>query len=576
MRHSSNPDSMSPLRVAALMVSVLVLAAACANLANMLLARGAHQAGEVAIRVALGASRVRIARIFIAEIALIAGVAGAVGVGLAVAGLRIFQHAVPSMAIAPGVELTPDLTLDVRMLVYAFLASASAAGAVGAIAAWRGSTTAPGRTLAAASPATSSASRARLLRTGMVAIQVTVALVLVMAAGLYLETMIVELIERGIFGRRVNYDTSRVVAARLDLGPDGFHEARGRYFLDRALDAVLRLQDVEAVAIASGLPGALRPLAPREMYLVLDDTATALAGHPGRGAAEYLSVSPGFLATIGLPVKLGRGFLDSDDENSERVAILSQRTAEILWPSENPIGKRIAGPSNMLPTGNRLSSWAVAPTLMTVIGVVDDPVTPNHLAPYHAAAQFVFVPFAQHYTPAASIVVRTARPDALDNPLRQTLRAIDPEVPLLDTNTVESTVLAWIRPMRAATLLAGSLAALSLGIAALGVYGVITFFTTSRTREFGIRLALGATPRQVTKLVLDDAVRIVLIGLLPGVFIAAVGSRYVEARVFGIMPNSITNWVVVPIVVLAAGVLAAYRPARRASRIDPNDAVREL
>ena len=569
IRLSLNPDSMSPLRLASLAVSLLVLAAACANLANMLLARGAHRAGEVAIRLALGANRIRIARIFVAEIALIAGSAAITAVVFAVIGLRVFGHAVPNMSVGPGVELTPDLTLNVRMLVYALLASAAASAIVGVIAAWRGSATRPGRMLAASSVTSSTAPRARVLRTGMVSIQITVALVLVMAAGLYLETMIVKLIERGIFGRRVNYDTSRVAAARIDLAPNGFSEARGRYVLDRMLAAVRRLPDVEAVAIASGLPGALHPLAAREMYLVLDDTATALGGHPGRGAAEYLSVSPGFLATIGLPVRLGRDFQASDEYSSERVAILSQRAAEILWPDENPLGKRIAGPSNQLPTGNRWSSWAVAPPLMTVIGIVDEPVTPNQLGPYSAASQFVFVPFAQHYTPIASIVVRTSRPEALESPLRQTVRAIDPEVPLLDMNTVDSTVLAWIAPMRAATLLAGSLAALSLGIAALGVYGVISFFTSARTREFGIRLALGATPRQVTKLVLDDAVRLVLIGLLPGVFIASVGSRYVEARLFGIMPNSITNWVIVPIVVLVTGIVAAYLPARRASRADP-------
>jgi putative ABC transport system permease protein len=356
------------------------------------------------------------------------------------------------------------------------------------------------------------------------------------------------------------------VAGRIDLAPDGFSEARGRYFLDRTLDAVRRLPEVEAAAIASGLPGALRPLAPREMYLVLDDTTAALGGHPGRGAAEYVSVSPGFLDTIGLPVRLGRDFRPSDDYHTERVAILSQRAAEILWPGENPLGRRIAGPLDMLHTGD----W------MTVVGIVDDPVTPNHLAPYSAPSQFVFVPFAQHYTPIASVVVRTSRRDALDGPLRRALRAIDPDVPLLDVNTVDSTVLAWIGPMRAATAVAGALAVLSLGIAALGVYGVISFFTSARTREFGIRAALGATPRQITTLVLNDARRIVLIGLLPGVLLASWGSRYVEARLFGIMPNSITNWVVVPIVVLAAGLLAAYIPARRASRVDANRALREL
>jgi predicted permease len=557
VRQTLDVQSLSPLRVAALAVSMLVLVAACANLANMLLARGAHRAGEVAIRLALGASRLRIARVFVAEVAWIAGAAAGAGIGLAIAGLRIFANAVPAMPVAPGVTVTPDLSLSLRMVAYAIGVSAAASGVVGLIAAWRGSAAAPGRTVAGAGSAATP--RARLLRTAMVSVQVTVALVLVMAAGLYLETMIVKLVERGLLGRRLNYDASHVVAGRVHLAGPEFSEARGRYFLDRALGEVRRLPDVERAALASGLPGGLRPLAPREMYLVLDDTAAPLAGHPGRGAAEYLSVSPGFLETIGLPIRRGRDFQHADGNGAERVAILSVRAADLLWPGQDPIGRRIAGPSNLLRTGD----W------MTVVGIVDEPVTPNHLAPYSAPSQFVFVPFAQHYTPAASIVVRTSRPDAMADPLRRAVRTVDPDVALLDVNTVESTVLAWLGPMRAATTLAGALAALALGIAALGVYAVMAFLTNARSREFGIRLALGATPRQVAKLVVDDAVRIVLIGLLPGVLLASWGSRYLDSRAFGIMPNSITNWVVVPVVVLAAGIVAAYLPARRASRTDP-------
>jgi predicted permease len=557
VRQTLDVQSLAPLPVAALAVSMLVLVAAGANLANMLLARGAHRAGEVAIRLALGASRVRIARVFVAEMAVIASSAMVAGIALAITGLRIFANAVPAMPVAPGVTVTPDLSLSLRMVSYAIGVSAAASGVVGLIAAWRGSVAAPGRTLAGAGPAATP--RARLLRTAMVSVQVTVALVLVMAAGLYLETMIVKLVERGLFGRRLNYDASHVVAGRVHLAGHEFSEARGRYFLDRALEEVRRLPDVEAAAIATGLPGALHPLAPRGIYLVLDNETAVLAGHPGRGAAHCLGVSPGFLDVIGLPIRRGRDFRPTDGPGAERVAILGRRAAEVLWPGEDPVGKRLAGPASMLRTGD----WT------TVVGVVDEPVTPHHIAPYNEASQFVFVPFAQHYTGSASIVVRTSRPGAMADPLRRAVRTVDPEVALLDVSTVESTVLAWLGPMRAATTLAGALAALALGIAALGVYGVMAFLTSARTREFGIRLALGATPRQVAKLVVDDAVRIVLIGLLPGVLLASWGSRYLESRAFGIMPNSITNWVVVPIVVLAAGVIAAYLPARRASRTDP-------
>jgi ABC-type antimicrobial peptide transport system permease subunit len=212
----------------------------------------------------------------------------------------------------------------------------------------------------------------------------------------------------------------------------------------------------------------------------------------------------------------------------------------------------------------------------TVVGVCDDPVRASVESPLVSPANLVLVPAAQAYRPEMLFVIRSSRPAAQLEPLRAALRGIDENVAVFDVAAAEESIMAWAAPLDAAAALTGSLGLLALTIAALGLYGVISYLVTMRTREFGIRMALGARPWQVVKMVLDDAVRLVLVGLLAGVFIAAIAERYMQSQRVGFMPNETSTWVAVLVLILAFGIAAALRPAMRAARVDPNVALREL
>ena len=180
------------------------------------------------------------------------------------------------------------------------------------------------------------------------------------------------------------------------------------------------------------------------------------------------------------------------------------------------------------------------------------------------------------YKARTTILLKSSTAAAQAEPLRAAVRELDDQLPVFDAGTLDEALLAWLAPIRAANLLVATLGALALVIALLGVYGVINFFVTTRKREFGIRLALGATPGHVVRMVIDHTIHILLVGLLFGVFVTTVSSRLLQNNIVRMMPNQLASWAAVPLIVLATGILAGYVPARRAARVDPNVALREL
>ena len=236
--------------------------------------------------------------------------------------------------------------------------------------------------------------------------------------------------------------------------------------------------------------------------------------------------------------------------------------ARLLWPGQDAIGKTLM-------FGND-GHWR------TVVGVCGDPVAARVESPLVSPANRVLIPAAQYYRPDVLIVVRSRAPHLQLEPIRSAIRAIDENVAAFDVATADGSIMSWAAPLHAATILTAALGLLALAIATLGVYGVVTYVVSLRRREFGIRMALGARPAHVIKLVADEAIYLLLVGLLAGVFITSIAERYFQSRRVLFMPNEISTWVVVLFSILLVGVVAAYIPARRASLIDPNVALREL
>jgi putative ABC transport system permease protein len=577
-------DELVDIGLGILAFSSLVFLAACANLTNMLYARGTERAGEIAVRLSLGASAGNILCLLIAEAAIVALAAATLGLALAGAGTSAFRAAFPTFRLAQGLGVTIDVASDYRAFFYAFGAGAIAGLAVGLVTAWRASRVPVTQALASSSTANVVSSRRRGLPTTFASVQITAAILLLIGAGLFIENT------HSALDRRVHYDTSQLAAARVIRTPPEaplpawdvlkamtvverdrfFAERRRIYYAQREgffAELVARMRGmpgVEAAAVADAFPGGTAPAPSWGKSILQAADAPALAtGLPRKLDGSWINASPEFLDTIGVPLVRGRGILPTDLNGAPTVAVLSASAADGLWPGEDPIGKQL-----------HCCRFLREP--ITVVGVVQDPASSSDASPWTRYSNFVFLPAAETGGDERFIVVRAKNAAGQIDVIRAAVRGLDEHAPVFDAGVVDEFLLAGVAVQRAERALTTSLGLLSLGIAMLGVYAVVSYFVSRRTREFGLRLALGAMPRQILKLVVDYAIHIILIGLLPGVLLASLGTRLFEHQLFGIMPNGITMWVVAPLLMLTAGVLAGLVPARRAARVDPNVALREL
>ncbi len=534
--------------------SALIFLAACANLSNMLLARATDREGELAVRLSLGATRLEVFRALMTEAAIVCMTASALGLGLGILALRLFTTAFPSLELDYWRRVSLELTPDWRMFVLAAGAGAAAAIFVGLASLWRSSRVSLSTRLASAGPSVVARSEGRTLRTLFVSVQITAAVLLLIAAGMFLENAGKRLDTRLLF------NTSGLLAARVELPPE-YDQSRGTRFFDQVLARVRTLDGVEVAGLTDALPGGSAPF-PRSANGGLKAEPPKLsASGIRRFDAAWAFVSPSFTDTIGLRLIRGRNLLGTDEAGSLPVAVLSETAADGLWPGEDPLGKRIM--------------CCRAAESLTVVGVVSDPVRSSDQTAVTGPGTFVFLPASQHFTRAMLVVLRSRDPMGQVDALRQAIVAQDDSVPIFDVAPVDHTQFAQDASERAARLLARALGGIAFGIAVLGIYAVVSYFAIRRRREFGLRLAVGSTRGQIIKLVVDHAIHMVLIGLVPGVLLASWGTHVFQEDLVRFQSTSLVPWISVPLLILVTGILAAYVPARRAARVDPNRALKE-
>lgn len=341
--------------------------------------------------------------------------------------------------------------------------------------------------------------------------------------------------------------------ASVDFSMHKIDEARGRLVLGRMLDAARQMAGVEHAALASAVPagGPTR-------YVSLRPEVSPLGGRTDLYAGSS-TVSAGFFGTLVIVLRRGRDFTDSDGPGAPYVVIVNERVATKFWPGQDPISRRLSIGSER--------GW------LEVVGVAADTASGLTGPP----SLYFYRPAAQAYSPKMSVVVRSiADPAAMLEPLRQTLRGVDPDVAVFDVRTVADTVGLLLTPIRLTALVLGSLGALAFGIAVLGVYGVMAFVVSQRTREFGVHKALGASERQIHAMVLRQGFRMLVRGVLPGLVMALIGAGFLQHILYGVQPRDPLTFVVIPIALMATGLAACYMPARRAARVDPNVALRDL
>jgi predicted permease len=543
-RPEPGPAAQAALAAAGIGLGVvgLVLLIACANVANLLLARATARSREIAVRLALGAGRRRVVRQLVTE-SLVLGLLGG-GLGLLLASW--VSDVIAGIRLPIDIPIALPVALDGRVLAFTIgvtllatvlfgLAPALRASRPDLVPMLKGDTPGGGRPVG----------RGRL-----VIGQVALSAVLMVVTVLFVRSL----------GRAEQADPGLTVANRLvlsfDVGLAGYPDARGQAFFRDALERVRRLPGVQGAAVAAPVP--------LDYWANWNNVSLDAAPRPGDRpdlGVHTSSVTDGYFAAVGTQLLRGREFTPADHEHAPGVAIINETAAHSFWPDRDPLGRTFF-----------FGSDAAHRRRLTVVGVARDG---RYRQLGEQPLAYVYVPMAQEYASFATLVVHTAGPPQAFLPqARAAVQALDPQLALFGGKTMaEHMRRALVGPRMAATVV-GVLGALALGMAAIGLYGVMAYWVSQRTREIGIRVALGAGELSVRGLVVREGVRLALYGLGCGLPVAFVLARLARSLLFGIAPGDPLTYLVAPLTLLGMAALATWIPARRATRIDPMTALR--
>ncbi|MBX3145539.1 MAG: ABC transporter permease [Gemmatimonadales bacterium] len=517
----------------------MVLLIACVNLANLLLVRGAGRARELAIRAALGAGRSRLLRQLLTENVLLAVLGGGLGLALAFA----LQGGLTSIIPASLRQVRP-LRMDYTVVGFTAGVAILAGLLFGLVPALRTAGGSLMRTLRSGRDAGRDDAR---LRSGLVVVQLALSVILLVGAGLLMRSFVA--MQRHDLGIR----TDGVVTARVSF-------PRARY-LDPA-HAVVAVEDLLGRLRSNQAVRAVEVI-DRAPFVAGDQDVSAFpVGEPppeGNNSLWVRIVSPGLMPTLGMRMVSGRGFEPGDRAGSRPVVIVNEEAARRFWRGKDPVGRTLA--TSGRPDAEQL----------TVIGVVADVSSDGPRAPIKPE---LYIPIGQYPARTFTVIIQPVSTGAAAlAALRASLAEVDPLVPIFQPGTLEQAAAGAVALPRTYAVLVGIFAAAALALAALGIYGVMAFSVAQRHREIGVRIALGATPHAIRRMILGQGARLVVVGAIGGAAGAFLASRAIRSMLFGVGPFDLVTVGVVLVVLTFAGFLAAWLPARRATRIDPLTAI---
>jgi putative ABC transport system permease protein len=523
----------------------LILLMACANVANLLLARAVARKKELAIRAALGASRLRLARQMLTECMLLAFAGGAAGLLLAL-WLTGLLNSLNTTATIGQMARVAAITIDSSVLGFTFLISLFTGLLFGLMPALHFSR--PELNVSLKEGGHGSGFQVRRLRSALMVSEVSLAIVLLVGAGLLIRSFVKLLdVDPG-------YSAENLLTARLQLPPRYSEKLRRVQFYEQTLQRIAELPGVTAAAATSHLP-----LGSYNMGGELRVEGHVLQEGEKLPSAPITSVSPDYFRAMGISLRAGRVFNDGDNKDTPSVAVLSETLARQLFSNEDSIGKRLFVPGS----GSELT---------TVIGVVGDI---RHQGLDRDVDPAVYLSYRQMPRPSIALVFRTTvDPASLAPALRSAVHDVDPALPVYMVMTMNERISNSVAGRRLNLLLLGSFAALALILAGVGVYGVISYVVTGRTHEIGIRMALGAQKADVLGLFLKQGMALVLLGLGIGLLVAFALSRLMTSLLFGVSAADPITFAGVSFLLSLIALLACYFPARRAARIDPLVALR--
>jgi len=542
VKTSPEIDEGLPFIAAFLMAVVgMVLLLACTNLASFLLAQGVRRQREIAVRLAMGAQRGRLVRQLLSE-TIILGLLGG-GAGLLLAGwtLGIFRGLLPAL---PG-GITMEMGLDWRVLVFTLVLSAVAGILFGLVPALQ--STRPDITPTLKGSGVDPGKRRFSLQSALVGMQMAISVILLVGGGLFARALLVaENIDPG-------FETQNAGTAWLELSMSGVPEAGWSNAESELVDRLLADPGIESVATASQLPLALG----RSFQLFTIPGVEPPPGMEGH-RIHYSQVSPSFFATMEIPILVGRGLSPEDASGAPDVAVISEEMAQSYWPEENPIGKQI-----LRGTAERAA---------TVVGVARDTKI-ERLG--EVPIPFIYFARAQ-YTSGSLRVVAKGRSGSenLVATLQRVMREVNPNFAVMEVRPMEDHISLLLFPARVAALLLGVFGGLALFLAAIGLYGAVNFSVSSRTREIGIRMSLGADRRSVIGSTMKGAMGMVALGGLLGLAASYALARVIQGLLFGVDAGDPLTLILVPALLCGVAFVAALIPARRATRVNPVEALR--
>jgi putative ABC transport system permease protein len=553
----SFPDSLvediRPRLLLLLWAVAFVLLIACANVANLLLARVAAREREIAVRAALGAGRGRLVRQMLTENVLLFLAGG--GLGLLV-GVWITRSLI---ALNPdGIPRSADIGLDARVLLFTFGLSLLTGLVFGLLPALNATGSRLHTVLKEGGRGMAGGAQGRLVRSGLVLAEVAVALVLLVGAALLIRSF------SGLLSVDPGLRPGGVLTAQLQLPEFKYPDPQQRKLFYRAL--MERAEALPGVSAAGAIYPL--PLLGRDMVFAFVVQGRPIPRPNEAPNASVWAVTPGYFRAMGVPLLAGRGFAPEDNENGIPVAIINKTMADEVWPGESPLGKQFSVDD---PRQARVS-W------LTVIGVAGDV---RHRGLNQDSGYEFYWPLEQRPVSDISLIVRRANdqdPAALARPVRDLVAQLDPDLPVDQVQPMTDVVRGALSQSRFQTVLLGLFAALALALAAIGVYGVVSYSVAQRTHEIGIRMALGAQRAQVLRLIVSQGMAVVALGVGLGLVLSFVLSRVLADRaatfLYGVSATDPLTLLAVPLVLLAVALLANFLPARRATKVDPLVALR--
>jgi predicted permease len=538
--HPEMRKAFVPLAFVLLAVVGLVLLMACANVANLLLAKASARRREIGIRLALGASRRRLIRQLVTESLLLSLLGGVLGLILAFFTTNLVLAFTPPTDFRVVLDLSPDY----RVLLFTFIVALLAGIIFGLIPALQA--TKPDLVAVLKKDDDSSYGyRKSRLRNILVVTQITLSLVLLICSGLFLKSL------QKAQTLNPGFDTENLLLMTLNMDLHAYEEPRAQVFYDQLLERVKALPGVKSASLAEKVFGDDQQVGVVvEGYTPPADTDLII---------DYNIVEPDYFQTMNVPLVRGRDFNVRDAKGTPGVVIINERMAQRFWPESDPLGKRI-------------SLEGVKGPYLEVVGVAKNA---KYYDLQEKAFSYLYLPYKQNYESRATLHVRTTvDPNSLAGPIRQQIQALDGQLPVFGVTTMSNHMGQSLWAPRMAAALLGIFGVLALVLASVGVYAVVAYSVVQRTNEIGIRMALGAQRRAVLWLLLGQSLKLALIGIGLGLILAFVVTRFASSLLYGVSASDPVVFGGTALLLVLVALLASYMPARRATRIDPVTALR--